>query len=179
MKRAHCVLLVILLCSCTAHREGSEAADSERIRVLDRSDPLVEHTFVIMEVRAGYSEAREYLRARGFRVCEVGENGTSWEVPQQCNRCWCEWGVLDCTKAGCPSSDDKYYDDEHTFEPPRDYREIRKLSGRSFCEEDQIGTSWQESCNRCWCADGFRVCSKADCPSSYHPKGAAATDDTE
>jgi hypothetical protein len=85
---------------------------------MDRSDPLVEHTFVIMEVRAGYSAAREYLRARGFRVCEVGENGTSWEV-KQCNRCWCEWGVQDCTKAGCPWSDDKYYDDEHTFESPR------------------------------------------------------------
>jgi hypothetical protein len=257
MKRPHFVLFAILLCSCTGTtgaREGGETADWGRPPFLDRSNPLVEHTFEIMEVRAERSEMREIHRARGVRVCEEGENGTHWR--EHCNWCWCQWGVLSCTKAGCVPPEEsarlraeakrnaeeraeryrkvreidrargvrvceegehgtrwhegaetcwcdtgiRYCtepgslrlapppnwpsvppgDGERTFEyPPRDYREIYQSMSRRRCKEDEIGTSWQWGCNTCWCADGFRVCSKADCPSSYHPKGTAATDDTE
>jgi hypothetical protein len=67
-----------------------ETADWGRLCFMDRSDPLVDHTFEIMDVRAQYSERREIQRARGVRVCEEGENGTHWR--ERCNWCWCQWG---------------------------------------------------------------------------------------
>jgi hypothetical protein len=174
---------------------------------LDRSNPLVEHTFEIMEVRAAYSYLRELHRSNGGRVCEEGENETEWK--QDCNTCRCEWGVRSCTKAGCPSpaaraelrakakrdarEKAELYrglrepppsvptdDDDDTssvgWNPAVDYRELYPSISRRLCEGE---TSWKESCNTCWCEGGFVVCSKVDCPSSYHPKGTAATDDTE
>jgi hypothetical protein len=173
VKRAPCVLLAILLCSCAAHHgsdESSDAAETGRLRFLDRSDPLVEHTFEIMEVRADHSEWREILRAEGERVCEEGEHGTRWQ--EDCNTCWCEWGARRCThpKTVPPDDDcDEHSNHQIVYERPRDYREIYQSSGRRRCKEHEIGTRWQASCNTCWCEDGFRVCSKAGCPSADHP----------
>jgi hypothetical protein len=175
VKRPHCILLVTLLCSCTAPTgagEGGEAVDWGRLPFWDRSNPLVEHTFVIMEVRADRSEWREILRAEGKRVCEVGEHGTRWL--EDCNTCWCEWGARRCThpKAVAPDDDcDEHKNHQIVYESPPDYREIHQTSSRRRCNEEEKGTSWKESCNTCWCEAGFRVCSKADCPSSYHPRG--------
>lgn len=169
MTRACCILLIALLCSCTAPRESDGAVDSERLRVLDRSYPLVEQTFQIMEVRADRSERREQLRAAGDRVCEEGEHGTRWH--EDCNTCWCEWGARRCTHPKTVAPDDDcegHKNHQIVYEPPRDYREVYPTSRRR-CEEDEIGTYWQESCNTCWCAGGFRVCSKADCPSASPP----------
>jgi hypothetical protein len=76
VNRPHCVLFAILLCSCTGPAgagEGGEAADWGPLPFLDRSNPLVEHTFQIMETRAARTEVRELQRARGLRVCEEGE----------------------------------------------------------------------------------------------------------
>jgi hypothetical protein len=175
VKRPHCILLVTLLCSCTAPTgagEGGEASDWGRLSFLDRSNPLVEHTFQMMEVRADRSEWRELLRAEGKRVCEEGEHGTRWL--EDCNTCWCEWGGRSCThpKTVAPDDDcDEHKNHQIVYEPPPDYREIYQTSSRRRCNEEEKGTSWKESCNTCWCAGGFRVCSKADCPGGYHPKG--------
>jgi hypothetical protein len=261
VKRGRRVLLGILLCSCVGHGEGGAGeggipAEPSRLRFMDRSDPLVEHTFEILEVRAWHSEMRETERARGLRVCEEGENGTHWKE-NNCNWCWCQWGVKGCNKKGCappevsarlraevkrnaeeraeryrkvreiqrargmrvceegehgtrwpegaetcwcntgiryctepgsslrapppiwPNVSSPDVDVDRAFEyPPRDYREIYESMGsigRRRCKEDEIGTNWRWGCNSCWCAGGFRVCSKADCPSSYQPNGAAAT----
>ena len=102
MNQPHCVLLAILLCSCTGPAgagDGGEAANWERPPFLDRSNPLVEHTVQVMETRAVRTEVRELQRARGLRVCEEGENGTEWK--EDCRRCRCEWGVTSCTKKYC------------------------------------------------------------------------------
>jgi hypothetical protein len=244
VNRAHSVLFAILLCSCTGPRgpgEDGKTAESERLRFLDRSDLLVEHTFEIMEVRAERSESREQQRTRGVRVCEEGENGTNWK--EDCNTCRCEWGFRTCTNGYCmppeesarlraeakrharrqaeryrevrvmdrargvrvceegedgtiweegrntcwcksgirycskfggpppsPTHRPRPPKEEFTFEqPPRDYREIYKSKGRRRCKEEDKGTSWQWGCNTCWCAGGFRVCSKADCASASEP----------
>jgi hypothetical protein len=262
VKRVRGVLLSILLCSCVGHGEGGvgeggNPAESGGLPFLDRSNPLVEHTFEVMEVRAHYSYLRELHRSNGGRVCEEGENQTTWK--QDCNTCRCEWGVRSCTKAGChspetsvrlraeakrdarekaeryrelremhrargvrvceegedgtiwkegcntcwcesglrscttgcaeppsfweppppvPTEDDDDDDDTSNigWNPAVDYREIYPSISRRLCEGE---TSWKESCLTCWCEGGFVVCSKADCPSSYHPKGTAATDGTE
>jgi hypothetical protein len=67
-----------------------------------------------------------------------------------------------------PTDDDDAFD--MGWNPAVDYREIYPSISRRLCEGE---TSWKESCLTCWCEGGFVVCSKADCPSSYH------TDDTE
>jgi hypothetical protein len=162
------VLLSILLCGCAEHGNGgtgerSLPAESGRLRLMDRSDPLVEHTFQIMEVRAHYSDLRERLRSAGRRVCEEGENGTAWK--QDCNKCQCEWGVRSCTKAGCPSTASRDDDDDDTYNiggmPAVDYRELYPSISRRLCDHE---ASWKESCNTCWCEGGYVVCSKVDCP---------------
>lgn len=48
-------------------------------------------------------EQREMHRAAGRRVCEEGEDGTQWR--EDCNRCWCSWGVRVCTENVCEKSD--------------------------------------------------------------------------
>jgi hypothetical protein len=182
VKRVRRVLLSISLCSCVGHGEGGvgeggNVAEPGGLPFLDRSNPLVEHTFQIMEVRAHYSDLRERLRSYGRRVCEEGENETTWK--QDCNTCRCEWGIRSCTKAGCPSPEDRAKvraeakrspvpaddGDDDTFnmewKPAVDYRELHPSISRRYCEGE---TSWKESCNTCWCAGGFVVCSKADCP---------------
>lgn len=252
MKCACRVLLVALLCSCTGATgpdEGGEAVASGRLSYfLDRSNPLVDHTFEIMEMRADRSQMRERFRAEGKRVCEEGETGTSWK--EDCNDCRCDWGIRHCLNRICQSPEtvaklhaemqeynkrkaeryrelremhrargvrvceegedgtnwkegcntcwcesglrsctancarppgaygpplqptkrpDAEEEEEFTVEPPPDTFEY---SG-SRCKEDEFGTSWRWGCNTCWCEAGFRVCSKADCPSAHHPKGAA------
>jgi hypothetical protein len=102
VKRALYLLLAILLCSCTAHSEGGEAAEPGRLRFMDRSDPLVEHTFEIKEVRADHSDMRKIHRARGVRVCEEGEHGTTWQ--EDCNQCRCYWGERHCPSLPCKKS---------------------------------------------------------------------------
>jgi hypothetical protein len=250
VKQLRHVMLAILLCSCAGHGEGGASedgppAESWQLHFMDRSDPLVEHTLEIMEVRAWRSEKREIHRARGVRVCEEGENGTHWR--EDCNWCWCEWGVLSCNKKHCQPPEitaklraeakrnreertEQYRkvreiqraqgmrvceegehgtrwhegsescwcydgiryctepgsslrapppnwpdvistadegDDEDAFEfPPTDYQEIFQTMERRRCKEDEIGTNWRWGCNTCWCAGGYRVCSKADCPSA-------------
>jgi hypothetical protein len=258
VKRARRILLVSLLCSCTGPTgagEGGKTAESVRVRFLDRSNPLVEYTFEIMEMRADRSQMRERFRAEGKRVCEEGETGTSWK--EDCNDCRCDWGIRHCLNRPCKSPESvakvRAEIQEYNRRQAERYRKLREMhrargvrvceegedgtswkegcntcwceSGlrsctancarppgglgpllrptkrpdpeeekftvepppytlepsrsRSKCKEEEIGTYWQWGCNTCWCADGFRVCSKADCPSSDHPKGAAATDDTE
>jgi hypothetical protein len=277
------ILLVSLLCSCTGPTgpgEGGKTAESVPVRFLNRSSPLVEYTFEIMEMRADRSQMRERFRAEGKRVCEEGETGTTWK--EDCNDCRCDWGIRHCLNRPCqspetvarlraeaqdynrrkaerdrkvreqdrvrgvrvceegengtiwkedpytcwcesgmrycsksesppparvrvceegkdwttwkedpytcwcesgirwcsehgrPKPPDPEEEEEFTVEPPPDTFEYNG----SRCTEEEIGTYWQWGCNTCWCEAGFRVCSKADCPSS-HPKGAAATDDTE
>jgi hypothetical protein len=163
MKRAHCVLLVILLCSCTAHRGGSEAADSERIRFLDRSDPVVEYTFAIMAVRAERSEIRENHRARGERVCEEGEHGTSWQ--EGCNTCRCERGTRHCPSLPCksPESAAKFRAEMQDYnrrkaERDRALQEKDRARGLRVCEIGEHGTRWQEGSDTCWCERGIRRC---------------------
>jgi hypothetical protein len=242
MKRAHHLLLAILLCSCTAPTgasEGGEAADWGRLPFWVRSNPLVEHTFQIMETRAQRSEMRELQRDRGLRVCEEGENGTNWK--EDCKRCRCEWGVRSCTVKRCMPPEESARLRAEARKAAREkaerYREVREMDrargvrvceegehgtrwheggdtcwcergiryctepgglrlappphwpgpppppdpeekftvepapdtlerSRSRCKEDEIGTTWRWGCNTCWCADGFRVCSRADCPAA-------------
>jgi hypothetical protein len=168
VKCASCVLLVALLCSCTAHRESGEGADSEglpeRLPFLDRANPLVERTFEVMEKRAWRSEQRELLRAEGRRVCEEGESRTHWE--ENCKNCWCDGGVLFCDleRTGCsePSStwsraDWERYEMEKA-ERRSGLREYHRNRGRRVCEEGEDGTRWQEGCETCWCEAGSRAC---------------------
>jgi hypothetical protein len=181
VKRVRGVLLSILLCSCVDHGEGGvgeggNLTESGGLRFMDRSEPLVEHTFQIMEVRAHYSYLRELLRSYGRRVCEEGENETSWK--QDCNTCRCEWGVRSCTKAGCPSPADraKLREDakrnaREKAERYRDLREIHRARGVRVCEEGEDGTIWKEGCNTCWCESGLRSCTTgcAQPPTFWEP----------
>jgi hypothetical protein len=174
VKRLHCVLIAILLCSCTGPtgaNEGSEAAEWGRLRFLDRSDPLVEHTFEIMEVRAQRSEMREMDRARGGRVCEEGENGTNWK--ERCNWCWCEWGVVSCTRKYCQSPEESARlhaeakrDQEEKAERYRKVREMDRTRGVRVCEEGEHGTRWLEGGETCWCELGIRYCTE---PGGFRP----------
>ena len=169
MKRAHYLLLVISLCSCTGPTgagEGGEAADWERLTFLDRSNPLVEHTFQIMEARADRSEVRELQRDRGLRVCEEGENGTTWK--DDCSRCRCEWGVRSCTVKRCMPPEESArlraeakQHAERKAEWDRELREKDRARGLRVCEEGENGTFWQEDPYTCWCQSGLRSCSKS------------------
>jgi hypothetical protein len=168
VKCAHRALLAILLCSCTGPTgasEGGEAAEPGRLPFLDRSNPLVEHTFQIMEVRAKRSEMREMDRARGGRVCEEGENGTNWK--EDCNWCWCEWGVLSCTQKGCVSPEEsariRAVAQKSAREEAERYREVREIDrarGVRVCEEGEHGTRWLEAGETCWCERGIRYCTE-------------------
>ena len=52
------------------------------------------------QARHERSIARERFRARGYRVCEEGDEGKQWK--EDCNTCRCEYGsVRSCTKAHC------------------------------------------------------------------------------
>jgi hypothetical protein len=167
-----CVLLVTLFCSCTAPRESdedSEAADSGGLRFLDRSNPLVEHTFVIMEERAERSQVREFFRAEGKRVCEEGENGTSWK--EGCNPCRCEWGVRQCVSRICKSPESvarfRAEMQEYNRREAERYSELREMDrarGVRVCEEGEHGTIWKEDPYTCWCESGRRYCSKSEPP---------------
>jgi hypothetical protein len=172
MKRAHHLLLTILLCSCTGPAgagDGGEATHWGRPPFLDRSNPLVAHTFQIMETRAQRSEVRELQRDRGLRVCEEGENGTKWK--DDCNRCWCEWGVTSCTVKYCRPPEEsarlraeaKRHSEEKA-ERYRKVREIQRAQGVRVCEEGEDGTFWMEDPYTCWCQSGYRYCSKSHGP---------------
>lgn len=184
------VLLSVLLCSCVGHGEdgadeGGAPAELLRLRFMDRSDPLVEHTFAIMEVRAWHSEMREIHRARGVRVCEEGENGTHWK--EHCNWCRCEWGVLSCTKAGCvpPEESARRHAEakrnaEERAERYSKVREIHRARGMRVCEEGEHGTRWHEGAETCWCDTGIRYCTEPgslrlapppNWPNVYYPDG--------
>lgn len=172
MKRAYRILLVTLFCSCTAHRESGEAADSEhleeRLPFLDH--PLVKRTLAIMDERAGYSELREIQRAEGLRVCEEGESGTRWQ--EDCNTCWCDRGHRACTKAYCQPPWVRLHFEgmaREEAERRKEEREMHRAAGRRVCEEGEAGTQWREDCNRCWCSRGFRVCTENVCPKSNRP----------
>jgi hypothetical protein len=168
MKRAHCVLLATLLCSCTGPTgagEGGEAANWGRPPFLDRSNPLVEHTFQIMEVRAERSQMRELFRAEGERVCEEGENGTSWK--EDCNTCQCDWGIRHCSNRLCksPESVAKFRAEMQDYnrrqaERYRKVREMDRARGVRVCEEGEHGTRWQEGGETCWCGRGIRYCTE-------------------
>jgi hypothetical protein len=93
--------------------------------------------------------------AARVRVCEEGGDGITWK--QDPYTCWCESGLRWCSKLGPPRPPDQ--EEEFTVEPAPDTLE----RSRSRCKEDEIGTTWRWGCNTCWCAAGFRVCSKADC----------------
>jgi hypothetical protein len=175
VKRVHGVLLITLFCSCTAHQEGDETADSERLPFLNRATPLVERTLEIMEERARYSEYREYLRAEGVRVCEEGENGISWQ--EECNTCSCERGRRYCTNAVCPPSSAQLELERIArleFEriaraeekQRKELREMHRAAGRRVCEEGEYGPLWQEDCNMCFCSWGVRACTKNVCQES-------------
>jgi hypothetical protein len=160
VKSAARVLLAILLCSCTGQREGGETAETGHLHFLDRSDPLVKHTFEVMEKRAQRSELREALRAEGRRVCEEGESRTSWPE-EECKVCWCERGVLYCrmtSVTGCPEPADSAKFEREKARHYRELREMHRNRGRRVCEEGEHGTSWQEGCDTCWCEAGLRSC---------------------
>jgi hypothetical protein len=190
VKRVRRVLLSILLCSCVGHGEGGAGeggppAESRRLRFMDRSDPLVEHTFEIMEVRAWHSEMREIHRSRGVRVCEEGENGTHWK--ERCNWCWCQWGVLSCTKAGCVPPEEsarlRAEAKKKAREEAEQYRKVREIDrarGVRVCEEGEHGTRWHEGAETCWCDTGIRYCTEPgslllapppNWPNVYSPDG--------
>jgi hypothetical protein len=175
MKYAYSILLVTLLCSCTAHREGGEGEDSERLPFLDRANPLVQRTLAIMEQRARYSEIREIMRAEGQRVCEEDEHGTRWQ--EDCNTCSCERGQRACTNAVCPPSPAQLeLQRTATLEFERiareeakqreELRERDRAAGRRVCEEGEHGGRWQEDCNTCFCSQGYRACTKNVCKKS-------------
>jgi hypothetical protein len=92
------------------------------------------------------------------RVCEEGKDWITWK--EEPYTCWCESGLRWCSKLGPPRPPDQ--EEEFTVEPAPDTLE----HSRSRCKEDEIGTTWRWGCNACWCADGFRVCSRADCPAA-------------
>lgn len=171
MKRPHCVLFAILLCSCTGPTGPGEGKtpESGRLRFLDRSNPLVEHTFQIMEIRAAYSKSREYFRAQGLRVCEEGEHGTNWA--EDCRRCWCEWGARDCTRVDCrvPSAEDELEAERNYYARAMFDSELREMyPARPVrgCSESEHGpaTRWYEGCNTCWCEHGVRSCTTGCAP---------------
>jgi hypothetical protein len=175
MKCAYHILIVALLCSCTAHRESSEAAGSEPLPdglpILDRANPLVKRTFEIVEKRAQYNELREIMRAEGLRVCEEGESGPPWK--EDCNTCWCDRGHRACTKAGCQPPSVRLQFEEMAREEAKRRKELREIdrsAGRRVCEEGEEGTQWREDCNRCWCSRGSRVCTENACPKSVRSK---------
>jgi hypothetical protein len=170
MNRPHCVLFAISLCSCAGHGEGGASEggslpESWRLSFMDRSDPLVEHTFEIMEVRAWHSEKREIRRARGARVCEEGENGTLWK--ERCNWCWCQWGVVSCTQAGCHPPEESARIRAEAKKKARkearrygEVREIHRARGMRVCEEGEHGSRWHEGAETCWCNTGIRYCTE-------------------
>jgi hypothetical protein len=106
--------------------------------------------------------------ARGVRVCEEGKDWTTWKEDPY--TCWCESGIRWCSKFGPPLPPTERPDPEEEFTVELSPDTLEHSGSR--CNEDEIGTSWQWGCNTCWCEAGFRVCSKADCPSAYHPKGS-------
>jgi hypothetical protein len=181
VKRVPGVLLSILLCSCVGHGEsgvgeGGNPVESTRLRFMDRSEPLVEHTFQIMEVRAHYSDLRELYRSYGRRVCEEGENETEWK--QDCNTCRCEWGLRRCTNRHCMSPElsaklraEAKRIAEEKAERYRELREMHRARGVRVCEEGEDGTNWKEGCNTCWCESGLRSCTTgcAPPPSFWEP----------
>lgn len=169
MKRAHWVLLASLLCSCTGPTGGNESdevAKSWHLRFMERSDPLVDHTFAIMEVRAEHSETREFHRARGVRVCEEGEHGTTWK--EDCNTCRCEWGIRHCPNLPCKSPHSPEFAaklraelQEHNRRKAvrdRALQELERARGLRVCEEGEHGTRWREATGECWCDSGIRRC---------------------
>jgi hypothetical protein len=175
VKHAIYILLTGLLCSCGLD-VGGETAELGHLRLLDRSDPLVEHTFEIMEVRADRSQLREQLRSVGVRVCEEGENETTWK--ERCNTCRCEWGVRSCTNRFCQPPEyvaklraEMQEVNRSQAEQYRKLREMHRARGVRVCEEGEDGTSWKEGCNTCWCESGLRSCT-ANCarpPGAYAP----------
>jgi hypothetical protein len=183
MKRVYLILLVPLLCSCTAHRESGEGADSERLPerlpFLDRANPLVKRTFESMEEHARDSKFREYLRAEGVRVCEEGEHGTRWK--EDCRTCWCERGHRYCDNAVCPPSPEQLELERITrlkFEKiakeeekqHKEWREMHRAAGRRVCEEGEHGGLWEEDCNSCFCNWGVRTCTQLVCQKSVQSK---------
>jgi hypothetical protein len=178
VKLAYCVLLVTLLCSCTAPRESGEGADSaegppEGLPFLDRANPLVKRTFAAMQKRAMDREIRETMRAEGLRVCEEGESGPRWQ--EDCNTCWCDQGHRACTKAHChhhPWARSQLEETEREFAKQRhELREMQRARGERVCEEGESGPPWQLGCNTCWCERGFRACTK-DCAPPPPPFSA-------
>jgi hypothetical protein len=180
VNRSHYILIlfVTLLCSCVAHRESDEGADSERLRgriqVLDRSNSFVKATFEIMEIHAELSGWREAHRARGVRVCEEGEDGTNWK--ERCNTCSCEWGVRICSNLICQSPERSAQIRAQAKQATRElaelYREIRerdRARGVRVCEEGEDGTIWKEGSNTCWCKSGVRYCDESGPPRPTPP----------
>ena len=87
-------LLLLLLSACAAKDVGhsGEIVQYAVIYTLEFRE--------IERERRYRSEAREKLRALGYRVCEEGEEGTQWK--EDCNTCRCEYGAIrGCTMAHC------------------------------------------------------------------------------
>lgn len=74
---------------------SSEQLELERIAGL-------EFERIAREKAKQRKELREMDRAAGRRVCEEGEYSAIWQ--EDCNACFCSWGVRACTRNVCQKS---------------------------------------------------------------------------
>jgi hypothetical protein len=170
MKRACFILVSTLLCSCAPHRESGDGTDSERLPILDRANPIVQRTVAIMEERARESEIREYLRAKGLRVCEEGENGTSWQ--EDCDTCWCEWGRRYCDGVICPPTPEQLELQRLEFEKEE---EMQRAAGKRVCEKGEYVELRDVDCNTCRCSPSARSCKQLVCDKPDRPERKKAS----
>lgn len=105
MSRTRFVVFALLGLGCASHESPPEEEASglvTRISVVAKQKFRDDDEKERIEQR---NKMREFQRSQGLRVCEEGEDKTTWT--EDCNSCWCENGERHCTRLGCKTKSPK------------------------------------------------------------------------